>query len=81
VDTPLGKSDPARAAEAATYVRKAFSHVIPREEIIRNLVGGFGAPGTVPIAFTAPEYDKNLKPIAFDMDVAREYMNKAGYTY
>lgn len=82
VDTPLGKSEPSRAAEAATYVRKAFSHVIPREDIIRNLVGGYGAPGTVPIAFTAPEYDKDyLKPIAYDMDLAREYMKKAGYTY
>jgi ABC-type transport system substrate-binding protein len=82
VETPLGKSDPARAAEAATFVRKAISHAIPREQIIKNLVGGFGVPGTVPIPFTAAEYDKEyLKPIAFDMDLAREYMTKAGYIY
>lgn len=82
VDTPLGKSDPSRAAEAAMYVRKAISHAIPREQIIRNIVGGYGQPGTVPMPFTAAEYDKDyLKPIAYDMDLARQFMEKAGYTY
>ncbi len=82
VETPLGKSDPARAKEAAAFVRKAFSHAIPREQIIQNLVGGFGVPGTVPMAYTAPEYDKEyLKPIPFDMDIAREYMERAGFKY
>jgi ABC-type transport system substrate-binding protein len=82
LDTPLGKSDPSKAAEAAVYVRKAFSHAIPREEIIKNVVGGFGVPGTVPIPYTAPEYDTaNNKPIPYDLDKAREYMKRAGYTY
>lgn len=82
VDTPLGRADPARAAEAAVYVRKAISHAIPREQIIRNIVGGYGAPGTVPMPFTAAEYDHDyLKPIAFDMDKARDYMQRAGYVY
>lgn len=82
VDTPLGKSDPARAAEAAIYVRKAISHAIPREQIIKNIVGGYGQPGTVPMPFTAAEYDKDyLKPIAYDLDLAREYMQRAGYAY
>lgn len=81
-DTPLGQSDPSRAAEAAVYVRKAMSHAIPREQIIRNLIRGFGVPGTVPIPYTAQEYDHdNLQPIAYDLDLAREYMARAGYTY
>jgi peptide/nickel transport system substrate-binding protein len=82
VDTPLGKADPSRAGEAATYVRKAISHAMPREQIVREIAAGYGKPGTVPIPFTSPEYDHDmLKPIAYDMDVARQYMEKAGYRY
>ena len=82
VDTPLGKKEPARAAEAAAYIRKAISHAMPREQIVKEIVAGFGKEGTVPIPFTAPEYDKEiLKPIAYDMDIARKFMEKAGYEY
>ncbi|MCC7281505.1 MAG: hypothetical protein IT556_03920 [Acetobacteraceae bacterium] len=82
VDTPLGKKDPSRAAEAATYVRLAFSHAMPREQIVKEIAAGYGEPGTVPIPFTAPEYAHDLlKPIAYDMNLAREYMTKAGYNY
>jgi ABC-type transport system substrate-binding protein len=81
-DTPLGKQDPARAAEAAAYIRQAISHAMPRDEIVKGIAGGFGAPGTVPMAWSAPEYDHDLlKPIAFDMELAKSFMAKAGYTY
>ena len=80
VDTPLGKQDPARAAEAAAYIRKAISYAIPRDDIIKQMAGGYGNPGTVPIPFSAPEYDHALlKPFPFDMDLARATMAKAGY--
>ena len=80
VDTPLGKKDPSRAAEAAAYIRKAISYAIPRDDIIKQMAGGFGHPGTVPIPFSAPEYDHAmLKPFPFDMDLARATMAKAGY--
>ncbi len=45
VGTPLGASNPAKAAFAARSVRHAFSLLIPRQQIINNLVGGLGAPG------------------------------------
>lgn len=82
VETPLGKQDPSRAAEAAMYVRKAMSHMIPREQIIKNIVAGFGKPGTVPMPFTSEFYDHDLlKPIAYDFNLAKQYMEKAGYKY
>ena len=81
VDTPLGKQDPSRAAEAAAYIRKAFSFSIPRDEIIKQMAGGYGQPGTVPIPFSAPEYDHdNNKPIPFDLDLAKQMLAKAGYS-
>jgi ABC-type transport system substrate-binding protein len=82
IDTPLGRKDPSRAAEAAAYIRQAISHAMPRDQIVKEIAGGFGNPGTVPMAWSAPEYDhETLKPIAYDLDLAREFMVKAGYTY
>lgn len=82
VETPLGMQDPSRAAEAAAYIRKAISHAMPRDQIVSEIAGGYGRAGTVPIPYSAPEYDHELlKPIAFNMDLARQYMEKAGYKY
>jgi len=82
IETPLGKSDPSRAAEAAAYIRQAISHAMPRDQIVKEIAGGYGEPGTVPMAWSAPEYDHDLlKPIAYDLDLARQYMEKAGYAY
>ena len=82
VDTPLGQKDPSRAAEAAAYIRQAFSFAMPREQIVKEIASGYGVPGTVPMPFTAPEYDHDtLKPIPFDMEMAKQYLEKAGYSY
>lgn len=82
VDTPLGKQDPSRAAEAAAYIRKAISHAMPREQIVKEIADGYGRPGTVPMPFSAPEYDaETLKPIAYGLELAKSYMEKAGYKY
>ena len=82
VDTPLGKQDPSRAFEAAAYIRKAISYATPRDQIVQEIAAGLGHPGTVPMPWSAPEYDRDiLKPIPYDMDLARETMKKAGYSY
>jgi ABC-type transport system substrate-binding protein len=82
VETPLGKAEPARAAEAATYIRQAFNHAIPRDQIIKNLIAGYGKPGTVPLPYTSADYDKDaLKPIEYSLDLAKSFMEKAGYKY
>ena len=48
----------------------------------RVFAAGLGHPGTVAMPWSAPEYDHDLlKPIPFDMDQARAWMTKAGYTY
>jgi peptide/nickel transport system substrate-binding protein len=82
VDTPLGKQDPSRAFEAATCIRKAISFATPREQIVQEIASGLGHPGTVAMPWSAPEYDHDLlKPLPFDMDQARAWMTKAGYSY
>ncbi len=82
VETPLGKQDPSRAAEAAAYLRKAIILMMPREQIVKEIVNGYGQVGTVPIPYSAAEYDHELlKPIPYDLELAKQYMEKAGYKY
>ena len=81
VDTPLGKSDPSRAAEAARDVRKAISHLIPRDQIINDLLHGTGVPLA---SFLGPGWgvwcNKNLQPDSFDNNTAAALLRAAGYT-
>jgi ABC-type transport system substrate-binding protein len=82
VETPLGKQDPSRAFEAAVAIRKAISYAMPRDQIVQEIAAGLGHPGTAAMPWSAPEYDHDLlKPIPLDMDQARSWMTKAGYTY
>lgn len=49
---------------------------------MEETAGGYGPPGTVRIPFSTPEYGHALlKPIPFDMDLARQFMTKASYSY
>ncbi len=60
-------------------VRQAISHLIDREGIIEYLLGGFGAPGVANIIPTAPWFNHELEPHAYDPEKARELLEQAGY--
>jgi ABC-type transport system substrate-binding protein len=79
VDTPLGQSDPSRAAEAANYVRIAFDYAIPRQLIIDNLLAGFGEP--LGVHWQPFQLYANLSITArpYDLTKAAEYLAMAGY--
>jgi ABC-type transport system substrate-binding protein len=80
VDTPLGQQDPNRAAEAARYVRQALSHLIPRQEIIDNILAGYGSLGvTTAITTVTAGYDPNLAPYTYDIEMAKSLLAAAGY--
>jgi len=80
VDTPLGKSDSTRAAEAAKYIRQAFDFAIPRTLIINNLLAGEGLPGITPMAPTQPFFDDSLTARPYDLDEAKRLLELAGYS-
>jgi len=80
VDTPLGKANPSRAAEAAKYVRLAFDYAIPRQLIIDNLLAGFGEPATTPMLPTQPYYNASITARPYDLAMAKHYLELAGYT-
>jgi len=79
VQTPLGQANPARAAEAARYIRTAFDFAIPREQIISNLLAGYGLPGATPMLPTQPFYNNAITARPFSLDMARYYLQLAGY--
>lgn len=81
VNTPLGKSDPTKAAAAALHIRTAISHLIPRERIIKDLLSGVGTPLATWIGpGWGVWYNPNLKPDTFDVGVAVSELQAAGYT-
>jgi peptide/nickel transport system substrate-binding protein len=80
VDTPLGKQDPSRAAEAARYVRQAISHLIPRQDIIDQLLAGYGTPGlTTAVTRVTAGFDTSLEPYSYDVNLAKQLLANAGY--
>ena len=80
VDTPLGQEDPTKAAEAANNVRLAISHLIPRQEIIDEILAGFGTPAiTNTICTLTDGYDPTMEAHAYDVELAKSYLAAAGY--
>jgi ABC-type transport system substrate-binding protein len=79
VDTPLGQSDPSRAAEAANYVRIAFDYAIPRQLIIDNLLAGFGEPLGVHWQPFQSYANLSITARPYDLTSAAEYLAMAGY--
>ena len=81
VDTPMGKSNPSQAAESARLVRKAISHLIPRDQIVNQLLGGSAYPLA---SFLGPGwgiwYDSTLSPDTYDIGAAADDLRAAGYT-
>jgi ABC-type transport system substrate-binding protein len=79
--TPLGTSNPSQAADAARDVRKAISHLIPRDLIVSQLLAGSAYPLA---AMLGPGwgvwYDPTLTPDAYDINAAASLLQQAGYT-
>lgn len=80
VDTPVGKADPSKAAEAARNVRIAFDYAIPRELIINNLLSGYGKAGATPMLPTQAFYDTSITARPYDLVQAKHYLELAGYS-
>ena len=81
VDTPAGKADPTQAAEAARHVRKAVSYLIPRQQIVDQLMAGSALPvATCVVPSFGPFHNPNLKADPYDPNKAVEELKAAGYT-
>lgn len=63
------------------YVRHAIAHAIPREHICDDILGGTGQPANQPFVPGYLGFNEELPPIEYDIDKAKELMEKAGYKY
>src|SRR5208337_2524239 len=79
--TPAGTADPTKAANAALMVRTAISHLIPRADIAHDLYSGAATPLA---SWIGPGwgvwYDPNLTPDTYDVSVAVQDLQAAGYS-
>jgi ABC-type transport system substrate-binding protein len=79
--TPAGQSNPANAAAAARDIRKAISHLIPRDLIVSSLLAGAGYPLAGPLGPGWGEwYNPALTPDTYDLNAAASLLQQAGYT-
>ena len=60
-------------------VRKAIAHVLDVEELIQEVYLGFGERTCGPVPLKSPDYNKNLKPIPFDINKAKALLAEAGW--
>jgi ABC-type transport system substrate-binding protein len=78
--TPAGQANPANAAQAARDIRRAFSYLIPRQQIINSLLLGAGTPGA---SDWAPPYGQWVNPNVvadpYDPAKATQLLQAAGY--
>ena len=82
--TPLGQSNPSRAAFAARMVRTALNLLVPRTSIINNLLQGLASPGITEFfptqgVVTAGDIYKGISPDPYNQTLALEYLAAAGY--
>jgi ABC-type transport system substrate-binding protein len=84
--TPLGQSNPAMAHTAALDIRHAMSVLIPRQQIVDQLLQGLGTPGitedywlpTQPASIYSQIY-QGVSPDPYDPALAQQLLAAAGY--
>ncbi len=74
-----GELCPIAGTESAKFIRKAISHMVPREIIVEEILNGLGTPGTTGCPNVAIGYDITLVPYEYSINLALQYMAQAGF--
>jgi len=74
-----GELCPIPGPESAKHIRKAMSHIIPRQKIIDELVYSKASPGVTPWPTCTVGADDTLEPLEYDLNLALTHMKLAGY--
>lgn len=61
-------------------VRRALAYAVNVEAIINTVYNGLGAPYASPVHPSFSYYNKDLQPIPYDPDKARQLLEEAGWT-
>ena len=76
-----GELCPISSPDSGRYIRQAISHMIPRDDIVTNILNGLGVPGVTPFPNGAVGFDDTLYPYEYSIDLAKEKMELAGFVY
>jgi ABC-type transport system substrate-binding protein len=76
-----GELCPISDEESGKHVRKAISHMVPREIIVEEILAGLGYPGVTHWPSVSIGYDDTLEPYEYSVDLAKEHMEAAGFVY
>ena len=74
-----GELCPISSPESGKHLRKAMSHIIPRQMIIDEIVRGLATPGITPWPPGTIGADETLKPYEYNRTLALRHMELAGY--
>ncbi|MHA1739524.1 MAG: ABC transporter substrate-binding protein [Candidatus Heimdallarchaeota archaeon] len=74
-----GASCPIATEASANHIRKAISHMIPRDVIVEEILDGIGAPGVTAMPDVAIGFDTSLVPYEYSLELALDHMEAAGF--
>ena len=74
-----GELTPVGTPNGAKGVRKAISHIIPREHIVSEFLKGLGVPAGSYIPKACVGYNSDLEPYVYDFDIAIDYIDYGGF--
>ena len=74
-----GAACPIAGRESAQHVRKALSHIIPRNLICSEIFDGLVKPGVTGCPSVAIGFDKSLHAYTYDLNLAFYHLGEAGY--
>jgi ABC-type transport system substrate-binding protein len=75
-----GSACPINGSASAKNMRKAISHIIPRNSCL-ELSNGLGYPGVTTFPVIGFGYNTSMKPSKYDLVLAKQYMEAAGFEY
>ena len=74
-----GELCPIAGEESAKHIRKAISHMIPREIICDEILEGLGVPGVTHWPKASVGFDETLDYYEYSIDLALQHMKDAGF--
>lgn len=62
-------------------LRKAVSHAIPKQQIVRDLFSGYSAPVSTYLPPVSPYYEPDVPTYPHDPELARDILKEAGWSW
>ncbi|MGC9779785.1 MAG: hypothetical protein HZR80_11125 [Candidatus Heimdallarchaeota archaeon] len=74
-----GELCPIASEESGRHIRKAISHLVPRQVIVDEILDGMGYPGVTHWPKVSIGFDESLEPYEYSINLALEQIEAAGF--